>query len=186
MSAGSEAVKRWRNNAKARMIQAFGGKCCICGYDKCDSALEFHHLDPSEKETTFGKLRANIKSWEKIVEEMRKCVMLCSNCHREVHAGLVDVPENASRLDEDIADYRTAVMTAICPVCNKTMSAKNKTCSLKCSGSMPKKKNRYKGHDLNALYAQLGSFSKIGEMFGVSGTSIKKQIYKKNSGLAQR
>ena len=184
MSAGSEAVKKWRNNSKSRMIQAFGGKCCICGYDKCDSALEFHHLDPSEKETTFGRLRANIKSWKKIVEEMRKCVMLCSNCHREVHANLVSVPENALRLNEDVVDYKRLVMTAVCPVCNTAMPEKNKTCSLRCSASMPKKKNRYEGHDLESLYNELGSYSKVGSLFGVTGAAIKKQIYKKNSVLA--
>ena len=43
-------LKKFRNNRKQLMLKGFGNKCQICGYNKCDSALEFHHLDPSQKE----------------------------------------------------------------------------------------------------------------------------------------
>lgn len=43
-------VKKWRYRAKYRVVQAFGGCCGICGYNKCIFALEFHHLDLSKKE----------------------------------------------------------------------------------------------------------------------------------------
>ena len=58
-------------------------KCSICGYDKCKWAIEFHHKDESTKENELS----NIKHYseEKITKELEKCIMVCSNCHREIH-----------------------------------------------------------------------------------------------------
>ena len=59
----------------------------MCGYDRCVEALEFHHLDSSRKD--FGiSGQGYTRSWRRIREELDKCVLLCANCHREVHAGL--------------------------------------------------------------------------------------------------
>lgn len=62
----------------------------MCGYSKCLQALEFHHLDPTEKD---GGLAGSIKflSKEKLLAEIEKCVLLCANCHREVEYNLVSV-----------------------------------------------------------------------------------------------
>ena len=74
---------RWKNN-KQKAVEYKGGKCQKCGYDKCISALEFHHLDPTQKDNNFGNMK--LRKWETIQEELDKCVLLCANCHREVHA----------------------------------------------------------------------------------------------------
>jgi hypothetical protein len=79
-------VISWRQRAKLRAIKYKGGRCQICGYDKCVRALIFHHLDPSHKDFTIG---GKSKSWNKIQSELDKCVFLCANCHAEVHAGLL-------------------------------------------------------------------------------------------------
>ena len=64
-----------------------GGKCFLCGYHRCNAALEFHHLDKTTK--SFGLSRKGIiRSWESIMKELYKCVMICANCHREVEAGV--------------------------------------------------------------------------------------------------
>lgn len=73
------------------MVQLKGGKCCLCGYDRCLSALAFHHMDPNEKELKFGALRASPQSWEKIEKELNKCILVCHNCHSEIHEGIVGV-----------------------------------------------------------------------------------------------
>lgn len=91
MSKSAEAVKRWRVNSKKKIVDALGGKCRVCGYTKCHQALEVHHIDPSTKEFSFGAFRANPKSWEKVVGELKKCVLLCGNCHAEFHAGILDI-----------------------------------------------------------------------------------------------
>lgn len=62
----------------------YGGKCSVCGYSKCVDALQFHHLDPTQKEFHLGESRG--KKLETIKKELDKCVLLCSNCHVEAHA----------------------------------------------------------------------------------------------------
>lgn len=73
---------------KQDAINYKGGVCQECGYHRCNGALEFHHLDPSKKDFSISKLKG-YKFNEKIKIELDKCVMLCSNCHREAHAGLI-------------------------------------------------------------------------------------------------
>jgi hypothetical protein len=79
-----------RTREQAEFIYSIVGSCCsVCGYNKCDAALELHHLDPKLKEFQISKSRSYSK--EKILSEIKKCVLLCSNCHREVHAGLLNL-----------------------------------------------------------------------------------------------
>lgn len=61
----------------------FGGKCEICGYSKCLAALHFHHKDHTTK--SFSINAANGVSYAKKVEEAKKCILVCSNCHVEIH-----------------------------------------------------------------------------------------------------
>jgi len=68
---------------KEKAIKYKGGKCQLCGYNKCVAALDFHHINPFEKEYECGHLMN--KAWKNIKEEIDKCVLLCSNCHREIH-----------------------------------------------------------------------------------------------------
>jgi len=79
-------VKRYRRKTKEKAVAYKGGKCLLCGYLKCMRALEFHHLDPKEKEIKISDNTTH--TWEKLVKELDKCVLLCSNCHVEVHAGI--------------------------------------------------------------------------------------------------
>lgn len=74
-------------DVKLRCVQYKGGKCTVCSYSKYIGALEFHHIDPSAKDYNISKLRSYC--WENIKKELKKCVLLCSNCHREFHAGLI-------------------------------------------------------------------------------------------------
>jgi len=101
MTKGSEKVIRYRKRIKEKMIDCMGKKCQICSYDKCSDALEFHHIDPTKKEYSFGKLRANPRSKEILACELEKCILLCSNCHREIHTGTTKLPENYSTLDKE-------------------------------------------------------------------------------------
>jgi hypothetical protein len=83
------AKRRKKLREMARIYK--GGKCMICGYDRSLEALDFHHLDRSQK--GFGiSSKGLTKSWEKIKKELDKCILICANCHREVHAGLTQLP----------------------------------------------------------------------------------------------
>jgi DNA replicative helicase MCM subunit Mcm2 (Cdc46/Mcm family) len=80
-----KAVTARRKKLKKMAIEYKGGKCIFCGYNKCNDALDFHHLDSNKKE--FGlSVRGLTRSWEKIKEELDKCILVCANCHRELHA----------------------------------------------------------------------------------------------------
>lgn len=69
---------------RERIRSYLGGKCCRCGYMKCNRALEVHHTDPNKKDDTFKSSAG--WSWERVVKELVDCILLCSNCHREEHA----------------------------------------------------------------------------------------------------
>lgn len=80
----SEAVSFRRKKVMLEIKTMFGGKCTECGYNKCLEALDFHHLDPEKKE--FEVNSALTISKARMVEEAKKCILLCANCHRELHA----------------------------------------------------------------------------------------------------
>lgn len=73
-----------QDHFKLLCIDYKGGKCEICGYNKCQASLEFHHRDPSIKEFIISKYRT-LKLTDECKKELEKCMLLCSNCHREVH-----------------------------------------------------------------------------------------------------
>jgi transposase-like protein len=87
----AEAVVRHRRKVKARLVEEAGGRCCLCGYDRCAGALEFHHLDPGDKLYEVSKYGVTI-SLQAARTEAAKCVLLCSNCHAEVERGFADLP----------------------------------------------------------------------------------------------
>lgn len=60
-------------------------KCSICGYDKYVGALDFHHENDLDKSFNLSKNHSIKKS----LKEAKKCVLVCANCHREIHAGLL-------------------------------------------------------------------------------------------------
>lgn len=84
------AVSRRRRKVKERAIEYLGGQCKICGYCRYQGALDFHHIDPATKDFGIGQY-GHSRSWERVKEELDKCMLVCANCHREITAGLVDI-----------------------------------------------------------------------------------------------
>ena len=82
---------RLRDAVRAYLVYLSGGKCQVCGYDKCKEALSFHHLDPSVKRFRLSGMFLTY-SLQKVLEEHRKCCLVCHNCHTEIHNGLVSCP----------------------------------------------------------------------------------------------
>lgn len=72
---------------RAWIVERFGNACVRCGYDKCFAALEFHHLDQDSKEFHPTNLISNMSPISTLEKELEKCIMVCANCHREIHAG---------------------------------------------------------------------------------------------------
>lgn len=85
----NQAIER-HSKLKLQCLEYKGGKCVCCGYDKCVRALEFHHVDPNEKDFEISKRTK--RKFEEIKKELDKCELVCCNCHREIHSGLRELP----------------------------------------------------------------------------------------------
>src|ERR1700680_5015487 len=89
---------------KQRCLEYMGGKCEVCGYSRCSAAMDFHHRDESQKSFTIACCYS--RSWDALRKELDKCVLLCANCHRELHytgknvAELTQQPECLSYKEE--------------------------------------------------------------------------------------
>jgi transposase-like protein len=99
----SEAVTRRRRKVKRILVEEAGGRCVVCGYDRCVGALEFHHLDPSQKRLglSYGGFAHALSTAR---AEAEKCVLLCSNCHTELENGVINLP--ARVLSEEALDRK--------------------------------------------------------------------------------
>jgi hypothetical protein len=86
----AEAVTRRHRKVRLQLVAAAGGRCAVCGYDRCLINLHFHHVDPTQK--AFAMTLAAGKSLERYQAEARKCVLVCANCHGEIESGLIASP----------------------------------------------------------------------------------------------
>jgi len=175
MSRQSEAVKRYRKKLKNKIVESMGGGCCICGYNKSHRALDLHHINPEDKEFSLSSVMAHPIKWEKVVPELRKCVLLCSLCHAELHDGLIELPINICGFNEAFSKGCFVVDKDICPVCGGDKDIYNITCSRKCAnlkiGSV-----KWGNIDLEKLIEAGLSYKIIGDIFGVSDQAVVKRI----------
>ena len=180
MSTYKRTIDR-RKERKELLVKGFGGKCQICGYDKCKRALEFHHINPQEKDLNFSKSNY---SWERIVNECKKCICVCANCHREIHEGLIDLDTSKQYFDESLVeDYDSTNLEKyydICPVCKKRKLKSQKYCSREC---YDKDNNRYIIFDeikyiINEVNKGIRTKTDIAKELGISRTSLNRRYNK--------
>lgn len=172
--------KVWRKRTKERMVMAMGGKCQICGYDKNPAAFDFHHIDASTKLFGLAGAKANHISWDKIVIELRKCLILCANCHRELHSGELDISNLKCPFNEKYADYRKTLRDKEkreCPVCKQFKHFEGVTCSRTCAGRKSRKVD-WDNYDIMALLQEGHNFSSIGKLVGCSDNAVRKRFKK--------
>ena len=175
MYVSYDKIKKWRRVNKERAVECFGGKCGICGYNKCISSLEFHHLDDTSKDFAIAK---KIVSWKRTVAEVQKCVMLCSNCHREVHYGVTDIPDDIMRFEEKYTQTYLKDKKDSCPVCGDEKYYKLKTCSRNCMGVLSQKVD-WDNINLEKLLQDY-NYSEIGRKLKISSNAVKKRAKKLN------
>lgn len=161
----AEAVTLRRRRIKLKAVEYLGGKCSVCGYNKCIDALEFHHKDTTQKD--FGISSSGFsKAWSKIQKELDKCVLLCSNCHREVH---FDTKKN------EITQIRQLIKPK-CAVCGQVVKTSgHKYCSLQCARVGNRKCER---PDKQTLINELknSSFVQVGKNYGVTDNAVRKWL----------
>ena len=175
MSLSSNRVKKWRNDTKTAIVNGFGGECLICGYNKCREALDIHHLDPNKKTFSFGGIRANPKQWELINKELENCVLLCANCHREVHAGAAKIP---NKIKKFVFNRWPLKKQTYCPICNKLKPNYLITCSKSCAAKKAQKVD-WEKYDLKDLYLNKKLTNiKIADIYGCSDVAVVKRLKK--------
>ena len=86
----AESVTRRHQKMRRILLDEAGGRCAVCGYDRCRLNLHFHHVDPARKSLSMDMGRG--KSLATYREEAKKCVLVCANCHGEIEAGLIASP----------------------------------------------------------------------------------------------
>lgn len=171
-------LKNWRTKVLFELKKAFQSRCGMCGYDKCTQALEFHHLDPSAKDFAISSGTKN--NWSLLVSEAQKCVLLCSNCHREVHNGVAEVTEATLRFDSSKLEFSLEKLKTHlpCPVCGKEKTKHRQFCSKDCSFKQREKGSRWEQFDLERHLNEGLSYEKIGKIAGVTGAAVKKRALK--------
>jgi len=92
-------IKQNRIINKTKLVLGFGGICCCCNLQDDIIVYDFHHLNSKEKNFLLSE---KIRSWKKIAEEAKKCVMVCAICHRKLHSNLIKLPKNPQRFDQNL------------------------------------------------------------------------------------
>jgi 5-methylcytosine-specific restriction endonuclease McrA len=92
---------------KQQLLNSFDGCCWLCKYNKYAGALDFHHLDPSQKDFQISQYSGNNFISYEMAVELSKCILLCKNCHSEVHAGIRgdELKENVPHEPEEFMDW---------------------------------------------------------------------------------
>jgi hypothetical protein len=175
-------VAEHRRKIKERAVKYKGGVCQECGYDKCIAALDFHHKNPSKKDFRISTGRSF--GWEKTKEELDKCVLLCSNCHREIHHEERQIELNKIR--QKLKEFaRPDKIKVECKQCKKKLSVppfklkrcKNIFCTDTCRRKFDSRVD-WDSIDLHKMIAEGLSKRKIAQMLGVSDKTVTKHLMK--------
>lgn len=165
-----ERQKERASVRKSELVKLLGGKCSICGYNKNYAALEFHHVNPGDKNFQLDSRHLSNTSKELLLEEVKKCILVCSNCHKEVHHPDLEkqvVDEKLEMLDHGIRSVYKKKKMSKCPVCgNEFEQSKGK---IYCSNECRIKDKGYPSKELVLeKYGELKSQQKVAEFFGLT------------------
>jgi hypothetical protein len=171
-------VKDSRKRRKEDIVYVMGGCCQICGYNRAITALDLHHLNPEDKEFGIGAILN--KDWELMNSEIQKCILVCANCHREIHEGLItkdlkssydinkanEISERINRLKHHQDRY--------CSKCGEIISQKAEYCP-KCANEIRQKVERPSREELKQLIRK-ESFLGIARMYDnkITDNAIRK------------
>lgn len=175
-----ENVKSSRTRLKERVVRALGGKCVICGYNRCQQALDVHHVDPNEKDFTIA---ANTnKAYALVSEEIRKCVLLCANCHREYHSNFIQLelqPSFDEKVDAEIKQELDVIKNGDaercrCRCCGKAIGGDGRTglCP-ECYMKTTRRADRPEREVLKQLIREV-PMTRIAADYGVTDNAIRK------------
>lgn len=157
-----------RRRKKRRAVEYMGGECHICGYKKCYAALEFHHLDRKTKGKLTPTQLITQRSWEELIKELDKCILVCSNCHKEIHWGQVEIAE--------LQKIKRQILTIVCEQCGckfQTKDKKQKFCSQKCYNLKPKSKIKPTKAVLDKMLWEMPT-TQIAKIYNITDKAVEK------------
>lgn len=182
MNTSKEYYQDNRIRRKQIFVDIMGGCCQLCGYNYSLQALEFHHIDPQIKQFQISdNLLRDIKM---VYEELQKCILVCANCHREIHTHFNDYHLVSSYNQEKALYYLQEeekyqlqhLHTEIkyCPVCGKIIhSMRDKYCSISCAHIVQQHCNIPSQQELKQMIRTM-PFTQIGKYFSVSDSAVRK------------
>lgn len=163
----SESVTRCIRRKKQRAIDYLGGKCVICGYSKCAAALCCHHLNDKTHHAAYV---IHSRSWEFAKKELDKCILVCANCHAEIHHGM-------HKVEDILPHYERPVLSKICTVCTKeffTKEGSQKFCSPACFRLSEQKTSSRPSKEQLYLDIKENNWVALGRKYGVSDNAVRK------------
>lgn len=176
----TEIVGNFRRNRKENAVYVMGGKCQMCGYDECAAAMDFHHINPDEKELKIGS--SLYRSWDLICNELKKCALLCANCHRKYHALNLSIKfvspfdeVKAEQISKGIVELRTKHYKT-CKICGKTIDDSSCYCK-QCYDILQQKQKRPSRDELKLMIRNM-PIQQIANQYNVSWPTIKKWCLK--------
>lgn len=190
MTTNFEQMKKWRKRTTDAMEYIMGAECCVCGYNKTTWALHYHHIDPSKKVFNLSKVRSDSIPWEDIENELRKCVVLCANCHAEVHAGLITPTFVSSFSEERLAELCTRCKNCGTLIHHKGYFFCNHSCRSKHSAKVAEERKLQREEEsvwskisaVELLYKHNGNVLKASKEVGLSDNAVRKRL-KKETGF---
>ena len=180
MSYNSQVVINHIKKRKQDLVSVLGGKCCICGFDQFVEALDFHHVNPKEKSFGIGASNCTTRALDVQLQEVRKCVLVCANCHRGIHAGYIEIPKDYQLLfNEEIAakllseNYdRRFGKKHLCQRCGVELKT-NSTYCVDCAKLVQRKVDRPSREELKTLIRTI-PFVQIAKQYNVTDNAIRK------------
>lgn len=172
----SNCIKKRKHDLKS----IFHNRCCICGFNAFDEALDFHHVDPTQKSFGLSAANSTTKSLEKQIEEVEKCILVCANCHRGIHAGYLNIPEDwqtyfsKERAQEllDDKEYKTTHQDNYCQRCGKKIDSSSTFC-VDCWNIQQRVVERPSREELKTLI-RTTPFTMLARRYNVSDNAIRK------------
>ena len=117
-----------------------------------------------------------LSKWSGLVEEVKKCILVCANCHREIHAGMHS--ECINDINNDVSDplNQHRLHSVLCTVCNnefKPRQSKIKYCSVKCCGKSLRRAVWPTKEELQKMITNM-TWVGIGKKYNVSDNAVRK------------
>lgn len=171
-----EKVTEFRKRRKINLVKIAGCKCALCGYDRAISALEFHHINEEEK--SYQLSSGNCHKIEEDITELRKCILVCANCHREIHSGVHSKEELFAKqfFNEGVIEELSTPREKkeyVCSKCGKPITRHSSSGMCAECVRQPLTSNRPTREELKEMIRTM-PFTEIGLKYSVSDNAVKK------------